>query len=121
MVLAHGDTTSSDRFKELLDINKDVVGWIKIFDTRIYYPVDGGGNNQFYLNNNINKEIYSYGNMFAGLSKYKRTYFDYAIKNNNNYTIIIIIIIIDKCTLRIYIWLVPRFKNIIYLKGVRRK
>jgi sortase B len=92
---------NTDRFKELLDINKDVVGWIKIPGTKIDYPVVQGDNNQFYLNHDINKEISSHGSifmdyrsshdeelntviyghnmkdgsMFAGLSQYKKADF----------------------------------------------
>ena len=92
---------NTERFKELLDINKDVVGWIKIPGTKIDYPVVQADNNQFYLNHNINKEISSHGSifmdyrssqdeelntviyghnmkdgsMFAGLSQYKKADF----------------------------------------------
>lgn len=92
---------NTDRFKELLDINKDIVGWIKIPGTKIDYPVVQADNNQFYLNHDINKEVSSHGSifmdyrnshdeelntviyghnmkdgsMFAGLSQYKKSDF----------------------------------------------
>lgn len=95
----------TDRYSKLLDINKDIVGWIKIPGTKIDYPVVQADNNQFYLNHNINKEVSSHGSifmdyrslydeklnmviyghnmkdgsMFAGLSQYKKADF---YKNN---------------------------------------
>ena len=62
------DTNTSkqqiDRFRDLLSINQDIVGWIKIPGTKIDYPVVQADNNQFYLNHNINKERSSYGSIF---------------------------------------------------------
>lgn len=51
-------------FKELLSINSQVVGWIKIQDTNINYPVAKGEDNDYYLNHNIKKESSSSGSIF---------------------------------------------------------
>lgn len=40
----------------LLDINEDVVGWLKVNNTKVDYPVVKGPDNDFYLNNNLYKE-----------------------------------------------------------------
>lgn len=44
-------------FDELLKINPDVVGWIKIPDTRIDYPVLQATDNKYYLKYSINHEV----------------------------------------------------------------
>lgn len=54
----------ADRFKSLLDINKDVVGWIHIPGTRIDYPVVQGEDNRFYLNHSLRNERSSRGAIF---------------------------------------------------------
>ena len=54
----------TDRFKSLLDMNEDVVGWIKIPGTNIDYPVVQADNNQFYLNHNLKKEMSTRGSIF---------------------------------------------------------
>jgi len=46
-------------FKEIRELNGDVVGWITIPDTLIDYPVVQAKDNNFYLRHNINKE-YNY-------------------------------------------------------------
>lgn len=87
-----------DEYKSLYSQNKNLIGWLKIADTNIDYPVMQTGDNEYYLNHNINlKEdkngtlfldtacdvikpstnliIYGHnmrsGNMFGSLSKYK--------------------------------------------------
>ncbi|MDI6617257.1 MAG: class B sortase [Clostridiales bacterium] len=52
------------RFESLLDINKDVVGWIKIAGTKIDYPVVQADNNRFYLNHNVERKKSSHGAIF---------------------------------------------------------
>ncbi len=40
----------------LLSINEDVVGWLKVNNTNVDYPVVKGPDNEFYLNKNLYKE-----------------------------------------------------------------
>lgn len=40
----------------LLSINEDVVGWLKVNNTNVDYPVVKGEDNEFYLNKNLYKE-----------------------------------------------------------------
>lgn len=92
-------------FDALLDINKDVVGYIQIKDTSISYPVVRGEDNDYYLNHDIygsvnksgtimmdyrndiskndtsdNYIVYGHnmaiGTFFAGLNDYWRTLYD---------------------------------------------
>lgn len=53
-----------DRFKRLLEINKDVVGWIKIPGSIIDYPVLQSKDNEFYLNHNIEGKVIRTGSIF---------------------------------------------------------
>ena len=48
-----GDGPNSITLGELMKLNKDVVGWITIFDTHISYPVVQGKDNQEYLNKDV--------------------------------------------------------------------
>ena len=47
-----------------MKLNKDVVGWIKIFDTHISYPVVQGKDNQEYLNKDEFGEFSFSGSIF---------------------------------------------------------
>lgn len=58
----NGEMLSS--FSDLLSINQDIVGWIKIDDTLIDYPVLQAEDNQFYLNRNYKKEETRAGSIF---------------------------------------------------------
>ena len=60
----------TDRYKDLLLINEDVVGWIEIPDTQIDYPVVQTDNNQFYLTHNIKNERSSHGSIFMDYRNY---------------------------------------------------
>lgn len=51
-------------FAELKKINSDVVGWIKIDDTQVNYPIVKGKNNSYYLNHSYDKKWSGYGSIF---------------------------------------------------------
>ena len=59
-----GDGPNSITLRELMQLNKDVVGWIKIFDTHISYPVVQGKDNQEYLNKDVFGEFSFSGSIF---------------------------------------------------------
>ena len=59
-----GDGPNSITLGELMKLNKDVVGWIKIFDTHISYPVVHGKDNQEYLNKDVFGEFSFSGSIF---------------------------------------------------------
>lgn len=95
--------TVLDEYKSLYNQNKNLIGWLKIADTNIDYPVMQTDNNEFYLDHDVNQEpdkngtlfmdyqcdvlapssnfiIYGHnmrsGNMFGNLDKYKsETYY----------------------------------------------
>lgn len=52
------------QFKALLDVNPDVVGWLRIANTAIDYPVVQGKDNAYYLNRNYKGEESSAGSIF---------------------------------------------------------
>lgn len=52
------------KFKPLLEINKEVVGWINIPGTNIDYPVLQAGDNDYYLNHDINGNKSLFGSIF---------------------------------------------------------
>lgn len=87
-----------EEYKNLLNKNKKLIGWVKIDDTNIDYPVMQTSDNEYYLDHNLNQEydkngsifmdkdcdvlkpstnfiIYGHhmrnGNMFGGLDKYE--------------------------------------------------
>ena len=66
------DKGSSINWDDLLKVNKEIVGWIRINDTKIDYPVlwhkDDNANNQFYLNHNYKSKKDSYGSIFLDYS-----------------------------------------------------
>ncbi|WP_407271181.1 class B sortase [Radiobacillus sp. PE A8.2] len=51
-------------FKGMLEMNPDTVGWIRIANTHIDYPVVQGIDNEFYLNNNFKKQESKAGSIF---------------------------------------------------------
>ena len=90
--------TVLDEYKSLYNQNKNLIGWLKIADTNIDYPVMQTSDNTYYLDHNIDQEsdkngtlfldaacdvvtpstnliIYGHnmrsGNMFGNLDKYK--------------------------------------------------
>lgn len=52
------------RFKSLLELNADVVGWISIAGTEIDYPVVQHTDNDYYLNHNLEQARSSHGAIF---------------------------------------------------------
>lgn len=52
-------------FDKLYEKNKDTIGWLKVNNTSIDYPVVKGNDNDFYLNHNFNKESNLGGWLFA--------------------------------------------------------
>ena len=59
-----GDGPNSITLGELMKLNKDVGGWITIFDTHISYPVVQGKDNQEYLNKDVFGEFSFSGSIF---------------------------------------------------------
>ena len=52
-------------FDKLESTNNDVIGWIKVNNTNIEYPVVQTNNNDYYLNHSFDKSINSAGWIFA--------------------------------------------------------
>lgn len=50
-----GEDKSSINFDKLKEINPDVIGWIKVNNTEINYPVVQSGDNSFYLDHSFDK------------------------------------------------------------------
>lgn len=55
----------SQVFSELKKINPDTVGWIKVNNTKVNYPVVKTTNNEYYLNHSFDKSINSFGWIYA--------------------------------------------------------
>lgn len=53
-----------DEYKTLYNKNKSLIGWIKIADTNIDYPVMQTANNEYYLDHNLNQEYDKNGSIF---------------------------------------------------------
>lgn len=64
-----------DEYKTLYEKNKKLIGWIKIDDTIIDYPVMQTVNNEYYLDHNFNQETDKNGSIFldADCSVYPRS------------------------------------------------
>ncbi len=59
-----GKRLMMDRYNSLLEVNKDVVGWISVPNTVIDYPVVQAKDNDFYLRRNIHGERATAGTIF---------------------------------------------------------
>lgn len=57
--------TYSVDFKKLKEINKDVIGWIKINDTYINYPILQGKEDEYYLKKDLYKSYDYSGSIFV--------------------------------------------------------
>ena len=55
----------SNMYDKLLEINPDTVGWIKVNNTRINYPIVQTTNNTYYLNHAFDKSKMKYGWIFV--------------------------------------------------------
>ena len=65
-VKINGNEVDEDKYKDLCEKNHDFVGWIRIDDTPIDYPVMQSKNNpEFYLRHNFNKEYSRFGVPFV--------------------------------------------------------
>ena len=53
-----------EKYKTLYNKNKSLIGWIKIADTNIDYPVMQTSNNEYYLDHNLNQEYDKNGSIF---------------------------------------------------------
>ena len=53
-----------DEYKTLYNKNKKLIGWLKIDDTNIDYPVMQTSNNEYYLDHNFNQEYDKNGSLF---------------------------------------------------------
>lgn len=53
-----------DEYKKLYNVNKKLIGWLKIDDTNIDYPVMQTYDNEYYLNHNMNQEKDRNGALF---------------------------------------------------------
>ncbi|QJD87036.1 class B sortase [Cohnella herbarum] len=52
------------KFADLVKLNEDIVGWVKIDETRIDYPVVQAEDNDFYLSNDVNRKSNVAGSIF---------------------------------------------------------
>lgn len=57
-------------WNKLKDINKDIIGWIKIDNTNINYPILKDSENLYYLTHSYNKDYSSSGSIFTINSDY---------------------------------------------------
>ncbi len=53
-----------EKYKTLYNRNKSLIGWLKIDDTIIDYPVMQTSNNEYYLDHNLNQEYDKNGSIF---------------------------------------------------------
>lgn len=53
-----------EEYKTLYEKNKKLIGWLKIDDTNIDYPVMQTSNNEYYLDHNYNQEYDKNGSIF---------------------------------------------------------
>ncbi len=53
-----------DQYKTLYNSNKDLIGWIKIADTNIDYPVMQAADNEYYLTHNFDRKEEKAGALF---------------------------------------------------------
>lgn len=54
-----------EKYKSLYLRNKNLIGWLKIADTKIDYPVMQSNNGEYYLDHNFNQEYDKNGTLFV--------------------------------------------------------
>lgn len=64
--------TYNEQFSELKKINPDTIGWIKVNNTNVNYPVVQANDNEYYLNHSFDKS----GNTFGWIYADYRSHFD---------------------------------------------
>ena len=74
------EPTKTFNIKKLKEINEDIVGWIKIYNTSIDYPIVQGEDNTVYLNTNYKKEFSLSGTIFMDYRN--------STKKIDNYTVL---------------------------------
>lgn len=57
-----------DEYKTLYNLNKKLIGWVKIDDTYIDYPVLQTGDNEYYLDHNFDQEQDKNGSIFMDMN-----------------------------------------------------
>jgi len=72
---AEGTPEVLHKYEDLYNQNKSLIGWVKIADTVIDYPVMQTVNNEYYLDHNFNQEYDKNGSIFldASCSIYPRS------------------------------------------------
>jgi len=74
-------------FDDVKNINSDIVGWIKMNDTMIDYPILHCTNNQAYLNLDYKKEYNYAGSIFLDYRNEKNFFDDYNIIYGHNLSV----------------------------------
>lgn len=71
----NGQPVVLDKYEDLYNQNKSLIGWVKIADTVIDYPVMQTVNNEYYLDHNFHQEYDKNGSIFldASCSVYPRS------------------------------------------------
>ena len=69
VVIHYADETTDepeilDEYKNIFNKNKKLIGWLKIDDTNIDYPVVQTSDNEYYLDHNLNQEYDKNGSIF---------------------------------------------------------
>lgn len=96
----------------LREVNSDVVGWIRIPDTRIDYPLMQGEDNEFYLKHTWEKEANSVGSVFlecqnsADLSDYNTIVYAHNMHNGSMFSDLELFALEDYRKDRPYVYLV---------------